>query len=360
MLLEGTANRNAKQLADDISFLGATIEISHSPDYETISFSCLKKYLPRLLSILEEMWEHSVFPEKEWKTMVETATQQNAINQSKTAFQAGKLLRSSLFGSASDYGYSFDSEAIAGLSAQKLKAHFQSLKPVGPALVVVSGMADPQSLSTLQTWLEHFDRVGHFASRNAEALVAPASGVVWQTMPDSQQTTLRIGQFAIDSQHKDSPLFNLTLEIFGGYFGSRLMANIREDKGWTYGIFAQRVGYVAQPYWVIGSDVKGEIIHDALAEIKREADLLRNELVGEEELEKVKNYMLGQFLSSVTNCYGVADRYKSVWINGIDFKRVEANLHTIRNAGAEDVLRIASQYLDLDRSLIALAGNPNT
>jgi predicted Zn-dependent peptidase len=151
-------------------------------------------------------------------------------------------------------------------------------------------------------------------------------------------------------------LFSLTLELFGGYFGSRLMSNIREDKGWTYGIYAQRVPLVAKPHWVIGTDVKGEVILEAVEEIQKEALILQNELVPDDELQKVKNYMLGQFLSSITNVYGLAERYRSMWVNGVDFERVERNQQIIQEASSIEVLRISQQYLGLEESVIALSG----
>ena len=357
MLLEGTSKRSSKKLADDISFLGASVDISHSADYENISISCLSKHLPKVLNILDEMWAESIFPAKEWKTIQETGVQQNAINLQKTAYQAGRLLRRQLFGDQLDYGYSFEPERVGAIQSETLQNHFSGLQKTGPALALVSGWADAETLHQLSDWLIHFEKVGSFTKSDAIQLPDVQGGLVWNEQMDSQQSSLRIGQYAIDSRHPDSPMFNLTLEIFGGYFGSRLMSNIREDKGWTYGIFAQRVPFVAQPYWVIGSDIKGEIVHDAIAEIRKESVILRTQLVEAEELDKVKNYMLGQFLTSITNCYGMADRYKSVWMNGIDFDRVERNLKTILHATPEQILETAQKYLDLDSAVVAISGS---
>ena len=358
MLLEGTATRTAKKLADDISFLGATVDIAHHADYEAISISCLSRYLGKVLDILNDMWQNSQFPAKEWKTIQETATQQNAINLQKTAFLAGKRLRKELFGDRYDYGYSFENERVSKITNDELKAHFDALQVVGPGLVVVSGFAEAAHLQQLSDWMESFLVIKNRPTFNDVLLTRPQGATHWEPLANSQQASLRMGQFAINSQHPDSPLLNLTLEIFGGYFGSRLMCNIREDKGWTYGIFAQRVAYLAQPYWLIGSDVKGEMVLETVSEIRKEAEILRNHPAPDDEMEKVKNYMLGQFLSSITNCYGVADRYKSVWLNGIDFARVEKNLHTIQNATSADVLETARKYLVLDDAVVAISGNP--
>ena len=356
MLLEGTKQKTSKQIADAISFLGASVEISHQADYETISISCLSRVLPDVLTILKEIWTESVFPQKEWKTITETIIQQNAVNKQKTGFLAGKLLRNKLYGPDLDYGYSLDPELLQSFSPEILKAKFETLQQTGPALVIISGKIEKDADLQLKDWLSGFSTINQLAPKEGLKVPELIPGIYWEEKDDSQQTTLRIGKWAINSQHADSSLFNVVLEIFGGYFGSRLMSNIREDKGWTYGISAQRAPNVAKPYWQIGSDVKGEVALEAIAEIKKEAEILRNELVSEEELDLVKNYMIGQFISSITNCYGLADRYRSMWINGQSFERAEKNLKTIQEATAIQVQEVAQKYLQMDDAIVALAG----
>ena len=221
---------------------------------------------------------------------------------------------------------------------------------------MVSGWLQPDALKSLKDWLNEFSNIGNLAQKSSLSLPDLKGDIYWEEMPDSQQTTLRIGKWTIDSLHPDSSLLNLVLEIYGGYFGSRLMGNIREDKGWTYGIFAQRVPNTGKPYWQIGTDIKGEVALEAISEIKKEAEILRSQLVDEEELDLVKNYMIGQFISSVTNCYGLADRYKSMWLNGQSFERMESNLKVLENATQPQVLETAEKYLSLEDAIFVLAG----
>jgi zinc protease len=356
LLAEGTQTKSSKQVADAISFLGASIDFSHQADFDTISISCLSRFLPSVLQILDELWHSPVFPEKEWNTMKETQQRQNDINLQKTSYLAGRLLRKSLYSTKLDYGYSYDQSLVESLSTEQFRNRFQNLKKTGPGLVLLSGFANSEMQKQLRDWLLKFSDC-HPIIRNREwTLPMPSAGIQWEERAESQQSSLRIGQYAINSQHEDSALFSLTLELFGGYFGSRLMSNIREDKGWTYGIYAQRVPLVAKPHWVIGTDVKGEVILDAVEEIKKEALILQNELVPDDELQKVKNYMLGQFLSSITNVYGLAERYRSMWANGVDFERVERNQRIIQEASSVEILRMAQQYLGLEDSIISLSG----
>lgn len=358
MLLEGTTTRDSKKIADDISFLGASFDISHSAEADSISISCLSRFLPQLVDILKSLWTDGVFPEKEWKTMQETGTQQNAINLQKTSYLASRLLRGKLFGVELDYGYSFDSEFVQSLTAEKLKSNFRENQKTGPAMTLVSGWAEPEGIQSLNTWISSFDQVGRLPENSDYTLPEVVSGQFWDSKPDSQQTSIRIGKPTINNRHPDSARFSLMLEIFGGYFGSRLMSNIREDKGWTYGIFAQRVSHRAAPYLLISSDLNGESALLALEEIRKESQILRTEPVGEEELEKVKNYVLGQFLTSITNCFGLADMYRSVWQTGTDFERVYKNALEIQSSTSVHVLEMAYKYLNLEDAIVAFSGNP--
>lgn len=356
LLAEGTQSKTSKQVADAISFLGASIDFSHQADFDTISISCLSRFLPSVLQILDELWHSPVFPDKEWNTMKETQQRQNDINLQKTSYLAGRLLRKSLYSIELDYGYSYDQKLVESFSREQFRNRFDLIGKTGPGLVLLSGFATAEMQKQLRDWLLKFSDCNPIIRNREWTLPMPSAGIHWEERADSQQSSLRIGQYAINSQHEDSALFSLTLELFGGYFGSRLMSNIREDKGWTYGIYAQRVPLLAKPHWVIGTDVKGDIILDAVEEIQKEALILQNELVPDDELQKVKNYMLGQFLSSITNVYGLAERYRSMWVNGVDFDRVERNQKVIQEASSIEILRIAQTYLGLEDSVIALSG----
>ncbi len=187
-------------------------------------------------------------------------------------------------------------------------------------------------------------------------MAEPAPGTHWAPLDDSTQASLRLGQFTISPGHPDSPILGLALEIFGGYFGSRLMSNIREDKGWTYGIYAQRVPFQRQSYWVVVSDVKSENVLDAVEEIKREAHILCQERVPEEELETVKNYLRGQFLSGITHCFSQAERYREAWVLGLTLSDMEESEARIAEAGSLQVQEIARRYLNPEHAVVALSG----
>jgi predicted Zn-dependent peptidase len=356
MMLEGTVHKTAKQFADEVSFLGASIDISHYADYELVQINCLGRILPAAFQLWKEAWSQSIFPEKEWKTILETTRQQNAINLQKTSFLVGKIFRKTLYSDKMEYGYSFDLPTVESFTTTQFLAKKESMQNMGPALVLLAGKISPEAINEIREWLNGFSTKGEKPVFQFDKYKKPEPGEVWAEKQDAQQASLRIGNFSIPKSHPDSPVLNLVFEIYGGYFGSRLMSNIREEKGWTYGIFAQRVGNLEMPFWVIGTDIKGDVIQEAITEINLEARILREERISEEELDLVKNYMLGQYLSSITHCFGWADRYKSLWLAGISPEKSIENLKVIQESDGDAVMKVAQNYLWPEKAVVAISG----
>jgi len=356
MLGEGSKNKTAKQLADAISFLGAEMEFSHHPDYDTIHISCLSRFFLPMLTLLEEVWANPVFPEKEWKTLQETQLRQHEVNLQKTSFLVARLFKEKLYSSDLDYGYSTDPGFVGSLESSVFPAMYENLKSTGPALALLAGNAGKDAINELRNWLLHFNKCREVNREKPSALPELIPGTYLEEKPGSNQASLRMGHYTIGSRHSDSAILSLTLEIFGGYFGSRLMSNIREDKGWTYGIYAQRAPHQGMPHLVVSCDVNADASLAVVDEIRKEAEILQQQLVDEEELLKVKNYILGQFLSSLTHVFGIAERYKSVWIHGTSFSRVEENQRIIREADAISVRDAAIRYLNFNQSIICISG----
>lgn len=356
LLTEGTGKKTAKQLADAFSLIGASFEVTHHADYDRVSVSCLTRFFPQVLGLMEEVWSEAVYPDKEWKTVQETQLRQHEISLKKTSFLASRLYREVLFGGGNAYGYSFNPEWIGALEAQAIREVYARLKTVGPALALLAGHARAEDKKRLREWLASFSGVRNLYPETGPGTAGPAPGIHWAPLDDSTQASLRMGNFTIGPDHPDSPILGLALEIFGGYFGSRLMSNIREDKGWTYGIYAQRVVMLRQSYWVVVSDVKSENVLDAVEEIRREARMLCEERVPEEELETVKNYLRGQFLSAITHCFAQAERYREAWILGLTLDDLEEREAHIAGAGSLQVQEIARRYLNADQAVVALSG----
>jgi predicted Zn-dependent peptidase len=144
--------------------------------------------------------------------------------------------------------------------------------------------------------------------------------------------------------------------VLGGYFGSRLMANIREDKGYTYGIGSGASSLNRGGALFIATEVGADVCKAAVTEIEKEINILKTELVPENELSLVRNYMLGSLLGSLENIFSHADKFKNIYFSGLDYDYYDRYTQVIRSSTAEDVLKTANKYLNLDKFYKVIVG----
>jgi predicted Zn-dependent peptidase len=160
------------------------------------------------------------------------------------------------------------------------------------------------------------------------------------------QSAIRIGRRIITRSHPDYPGLSVLNTLLGGYFGSRLMSNIREDKGYTYGIGSAVVSLSAAGYFFISTEVGADVTSAALDEIYKEVELLRREAVDQEELAMVRNYMMGSFLKGIDGPFALIDRFKTIHLSGLDYDYFDRYLRTLESIGPEELKDLAVRYFD--------------
>ena len=184
----------------------------------------------------------------------------------------------------------------------------------------------------------------------------PTCGVYDEPWPDAQQTSLRIGYYTLPRTHGDIHKLAIANEILGGYFGSRLMKNIREDKGYTYGIYSKVSHMRYSSYWQIASEINKEHRLDALNEIRNEVNRLREEIVSDDELNLVKNYMLGSFLNHQNSVFNRMYLFKVVLLNQLDKNYFVDRISTINNITGANLRDTYRNYFFVDSAVIVLMG----
>ena len=159
-------------------------------------------------------------------------------------------------------------------------------------------------------------------------------------------------------QYGSDEFFKLQIlnTVFGGYFGSRLMSNIREDKGYTYGIGSAITSMEDAMFFFLSTEVGADVTNEALKEVYFELDRLRDELVSEEELVMVKNYMLGSMLKSSDGPFSMADKYKAVYFKGEDLSFYDRYISMVNNVTSEELLEVAKKYFDPEEMLEVVVG----
>jgi predicted Zn-dependent peptidase len=157
-------------------------------------------------------------------------------------------------------------------------------------------------------------------------------------------------------KHPDFIPFTILNTVLGEYFGSRLMSNLREDKGYTYGVNSMVSEYQNIGYFLIATDVAAEHVDSALKEIRFEIEKLQTELIEQEELDLVKNYLLGQLLKSADGPYAMTDLYVHLQSFGLEVDYYNRYIHEINEITSEELQDCAKKYLNWDDLTIVTAG----
>jgi predicted Zn-dependent peptidase len=173
------------------------------------------------------------------------------------------------------------------------------------------------------------------------------------------QSAIRVGRFWVAKSHPDYHALSVLVTIFGGYFGSRLMTNIREEKGYTYGIGSFVLPLKNASYMAVSTEVGNEYLEPTLKEIAAEMRRLQTEPVSENELETVKSYLLGEFLRDFDGPFALAASFKSINDFNLDYSFYDRYLQLLRTITSEELQRLAVEYLNPDDFYTVVAGRRN-
>lgn len=345
MLSEGTTNLTSSEISEAFDRIGAFIDMTHSSDRAVIVVYCLSRFLPEVLSLVGGLIQDSVFPEKELNDLRNITLQNLKVNKEKTAYLASTAMRAALFGKNHPYGQNQEEDTIQTLPKADIKAHFNHFIKNGNKTIVLAGQVGETDVQSVNAFFGQNQKADQPEEVAHPIEIEYAGKQILVEKEDSVQSSIRIGRRLFTRHHPDYFRMLVTNEILGGYFGSRLMKNIREEKGLTYGISSNVITLGKEGYFMIGTDVKKEFTQQTIDEIKKEIYRLQTEPVGEDELTTVKNFMAGEFAGSLNTAFEVADRQKILLLDNLPsdfFNRYIDNIHATT---AEDIQYIATTYL---------------
>lgn len=344
LLNEGTQSKTAKELADTFDSYGSFIEFVPGFDHCVVSLYGLTKYFDHNLRLLTELVLSPGFSRKSFASLKEREGQKLKLNLEKSNYLASVTLRENVFGPSHPYGRRNLPEHIESTSLDDAKSFYAS--HFGDFDIMLSGNL-PRSFN--KSLNEHLGTSELRISQPARCIDSGNSPDKSFTIrnPKFVQSSIRMGKKLFNRSHEDYVPFMLLNEILGGYFGSRLMKNIREDKGFTYGIHSQLYALNHEGYFSITTDVNSENEAQTFEEIYKEIETLRTELIGLDEFETVKNYMTGTFAGSISSPFSIMDKFKAVHYQGLDLSFFRKYVEAINSINQEDILSLANQYLEL-------------
>jgi len=351
LISKGTKTKSSFEIAELFDGYGAHLEINAGMDFVSISLYSLNKNLEPSLQLLMQLLQESVFPEKELEQLKSIYLQNLKVNREKTSFLASTLIRKKIYGEDHPYGKELEEPEVNSLSREMLNAHFNEFYNV--ATVIVSGRVSEQHQQFIK---EIFAPFSLHTLKAAQHDAAKENGTARQvvTKDGSVQSTIRIGKTSIGRRHDDYAAVIFLNHIFGGYFGSRLMKNIREDKGLSYGISSSVHTMIRGNHMVIGADVNRENLELTFDEIRKELKRLRTEKIGSSELETARNHFIGSLQLEITTSFAHADKVKNILVFNLPNDYYQKLISRADAITADELVTVAANYFSED-SFIEIA-----
>jgi zinc protease len=352
MLEKGTVGRTSAQIAATLDRYGASLEINPGFDFVSVSLFSLKEKLRDIFPVYLEIMTYPSFPEKEWQLMLDIFKQNLKVNNEKTSFVASKFIRRNIFGKDHPYGSTVEEHDAEAIQAADLHLFFKEAFTVQSAWVL-----GDLKMADLVFIRDGFQVLAKGPVARNTLVKNDAKPFPWQTHKEGRtQSSIRLGKRCILKTDPDYPDVLLATHVLGGFFGSRLMKNIREEKGLTYGIYSSLNTFMNDSLFIIGADVNQENVPLALAEIKNEIKNLILVPMDMEELSLARNHFIGSLQTDMANIFSVEEKLKNVYLNNLGHGFYQDLLIRVDQITPQEIMTTARKYFDVDTLFEVVVG----
>lgn len=344
LLKNGTTRHTAFQINEHFDYYGSFLNRACYNETATLSLHTLTRYVTELLPMVRELLTDATLPEEELAIYKQNMKQRLRVNLQKSDFVANRLIDAYLFGEDHPYGKYTRLEDFDTVQQNQLVDFYKRYYQQGRMIMFVAGRL-PANLEQLLN-----DNFGDLPQGSVPAVdhpLHPSDEKKYRIINDekSVQGSIRLASPFPNRHHPDFLKTLVLNTLFGGFFGSRLMLNIREDKGYTYGIHSYLQNHQQHSAWVISTEAGRDVTDATIAEVYKEMQELREELVDDEELLLVRNYMMGGLLGDLDGPFQIISRWKNIILNGLGEDYFYRSIDTIKNVSAEELRELAQKYL---------------
>ncbi len=359
MLSQGTLDMDAEQIAEQIDFHGSYFDINIDRDFAVVTICSLTKFFAQAIDILEKMLLSPSFPQDKLDIFKANRKQRLAVDRSKAGYLSRECFAKALFGENHPYGHSNTAEMYDGLERQHLVDFYNKYYKADNCFALIGGSAGASEMAMALDLLTKIPQMSEAEkiSQKPNIIPTPRSERFAHTLYEGVQSAIRVGRVLFTRNHPDFIGMQVLSTILGGYFGSRLISNLRVRNGYTYGIFATVVNLQQSGYLAIATEVGAQFTEAAIEEIFNEMRLLSEELVPTEELEMVKNVMIGELMRIMDGSFGVIDIALESIQNNQEGDYVSSFCEQISKISPEDIQRLARMYLNPDDMTVTIVGN---
>ncbi len=356
MLTEGSIHFSSAEIAKKFAEIGYFIEITQGAERMNLTINGLTKYLEPAAKLLIELLTNATFPAKELDDLKRISLQNLAINREKTAYLASVGFKEAIFGADHYIGKTMNEADIEKIERNDLIDFYEEFIKNKSFKIFASGKIDQTEINTINNI---FGILNNHGSEIMPELISNTNYYGKQLLVekiDALQSSIRIGRKMVDRMHSDYFSILVFNTILGGYFGSRLMKNIREEKGYTYGISASYLPIPNHAYMLIGTDVKREYTQQTIDEIFKEIIKLQTEIVPDEELLIVKNFIIGDFAGSINTPFDICDKYKVSNLENLPSNYFNSFVKKIKEVTSQQIIEIAIKYFSRENMLELVVG----
>jgi predicted Zn-dependent peptidase len=347
LLRNGTSQKNAFQINEHFEYYGSYLNRACYNETASITLHTLTRHIQELLPVVREIITDTIMPEEELSTYKQNQKQRLKVNLKKSDFVAGRLIDACLFGKQHPYGKYTSIQEYDELNREGLLKFYNRFYKNGKFILFAAGKLPPGLMQLLNEQFGDLP-VGNIAV--AQDTPQPAAEKKYRITNDENgvQGSVRIARPFPNRHHPDFFKAQILNTLLGGFFGSRLMSNIREDKGYTYGVHSYLQNHIQHSAWMISTEAGKDVCEATIAEIYKEMDRLKKEPAGKEELKLVKNYMMGSLLGDLDGPFQIISRWKNYILNGLDGNHFYRAIDIIRNISPAELQQLAQQYFNHD------------
>ncbi|MGZ5133764.1 MAG: M16 family metallopeptidase [Flavitalea sp.] len=348
LLKNGTSKLTAFGVNEHFEYYGSYLNRNCHNETAELTLHCLNKHVNELIPVVAEIITDSVFPEQELLIYKQNAQQRLKVSLQKCEFVAGQLIDAYLFGEDHPYGKYSQLEDYDAIQREEIVEFYQKYYRQGRCVIFAAGKLPADLADQLEQYFGKLPLRPHTVKD--KSVIHPITQASQKKQhitidPQGVQSAIRIARPFPNRHHPDFQKAMVLNNVYGGFFGSRLMANIREEKGYTYGIYSYLLNHVAQSGWMISTEAGRDVSEATVNEIYKEMNEIREKLIDEDELMVTRNYMIGTILGDLDGPFQVAARWKNLILNDLDESYFYKGIETIKTVTAEELKEVADTYL---------------
>jgi predicted Zn-dependent peptidase len=360
MLREGTKTRTSRQIAEEVDRIGATLfaNSGYGSASASLGASGLSDNFDQWFGLLTDVLLNPAFPAEELTKLKARIKTQLIQQRTQPSFLADERFRRAVYGKHPAAVNSTTAEVVNSLTPEMLSAwHREHYVPQNAILGIAGDVKAPQVIAKLKEWLAGWKKTDYKESLPPNPTPATEGRIYLVDRPNSVQSTVTMGNIAIDRRHADYLPVVVMNGIVGGGASARLFLNLREEKGYTYGVYS---GFTALKYpgpWSAGGDVRTEVTEGALTEFLKELNRIRDERVPVAELEEQKRSIVASFALSLESPATLLNYEITRKIYNLPADYWDTYPGKVMAVTAEDIQRVARQYINPLTQQVVIVGD---